>query len=106
VALQPPIATVAVRRDSVTLSLDSVVTFEVSRGRESREATGAIVGAAAGLALGFVAGQIRHPTHDPTTREIVGVTLLGGFVGTGLGVAIGMQIRSDRWEVVPVPGRD
>jgi hypothetical protein len=89
------------RRDTVIVALDSVLALEVSRGRETRERTGALVGGALGLIAGFGVGHLRHPAQeDPTTGQILAITVIGGFVGTGLGVVVGRQIETDRWVTV------
>jgi hypothetical protein len=99
VALEPVVLSVAHRGDTISLGLDSVLVLEVSRGRVSRERTTALAGAGLGLIAGFAIGQIAHPAaEDPGPREIIAITLIGGFVGTGLGVVVGREMRADRWE--------
>jgi hypothetical protein len=105
-ALRPPAIAIADRGDTLSFALDSVLALEVSRGRVSHESRAALVGAALGLVAGIAVGQISHPAADqPTAREIITVSLVGGFVGTGLGVVLGRQFKTDHWAPVPAPGR-
>jgi hypothetical protein len=104
VELREQVISMGRRRDTLTFALDSVLILEVSRGRETRERTGALVGAGLGLIAGFAIGHLRHPAaDDPTTGQILTITVIGGFVGTGLGVVVGRHLETDRWERVPLP---
>jgi hypothetical protein len=106
VALREQAVSIRDRGDTLTFALDSVIALEVSRGRESRERTTALVGAALGLIAGLAISQIPHPAaEDPTTGEVVAVTIVGGFIGTAAGVLIGLQLKTDRWALVPLSGR-
>jgi hypothetical protein len=106
VALRPPVIAIANRGDTLSFALDSVLALAVSRGRGSHESRAALVGAALGLVAGVAISQLTHPAADRATpREVVTIALVGGFVGTGLGVVVGQQVKSDRWEPVRVPGR-
>jgi len=106
VALRPPVIAIAYRGDTLSFGLDSVLALEVSQGRVSGESRAALVGAALGLVAGLAISQLSHPAADQATaREVIIVTLVGGFVGTGLGVVVGQQLKTDRWKPVAVPGR-
>jgi hypothetical protein len=101
VALRGQAISVGIRRDTTTFALDSVLALEVSRGRVTRERTTAAVGAALGLVVGFAIGHLRHPAaEDPDAGQIATVTVIGGFLGTAAGVAVGLQMKTDRWEAV------
>lgn len=106
VALREQAVSIRDGGDTLTFALDSVIALEVSRGRESRERTTALVGAALGLIAGLAISQIPHPAaEDPTTGEVVAVTIVGGFIGTAAGVLIGLQLKTDRWALVPLSRR-
>jgi hypothetical protein len=71
VALREQAVSIRHRADTLMFALDSVIALEVSRGRESRERTTALVGAALGLIAGLAVSQIPHPAaEDPTTGEV------------------------------------
>ena len=91
------------------VSLASVTSLEVSRGRMSRTGSGALVGFAVGAVYGAMQGgswaqgcDEPHfwPCSDPAAMAVLGVFF--GGIGMGMGAMIGGFIRTDRWEEVPL----
>jgi hypothetical protein len=84
-------------RDTLIVPLDIVRRFEVSRGTRSAAPQGAGVGAILGAIVGaWVAG--RQGPGDVLLRGAG----IGIAAGVGAGALIGTQVRTDRWQVVPL----
>ncbi len=69
----------------------SITRLDVQRGRKSHALTG--------LGIGVVAGALLGGLID---GSLGGGAVAGGVVLGGIGTAVGTQIKSDRWEEVPL----
>ena len=93
----------------LSIPIESVMSFEVSRGRKSGAGKGAVIGLLSGAAGGVGAalvvcggGDCVESSTDYTVF-VAGVLGLGGALfGTGVGALVGGRIHSDRWEGVPL----
>jgi hypothetical protein len=97
------------RTDSVTFRRGEITSLERSEGTRSRGRRGMGIGFLSGVAIGVVAGLAYQPNCDPA--ETVGYcqtkggavaegSVYLGFLGTIVGGAFGLLVRSDKW--VPV----
>jgi hypothetical protein len=94
----------------VRIPLASVERIEVARGRRSVAKEGALVGGVTGAILGGVAVAALSEALCESPSGCGGATaqasLLGaglfGAGGAGVGALIGLAIKTDRWERVPV----
>lgn len=109
-----------VRGDSVTLVRDGaripyglagVRSLEVSRGEGSRWLAGASIGFVAGAATTFFVlnsggstSVCNRSENQDAVRpiECAGLVALGGLVTAGVGALIGGQVRTERWESLPL----
>jgi hypothetical protein len=86
---------------SWTVPIASVTRLEVGRGRKSNSYWGAVIGAGAGLVWATFRAIEECP--GPLCEEQVA---LGSMLCTGggaiIGSVIGLAIRTDRWEEVPL----
>ena len=87
------------RGQTVPLPLMTVASTEISRGRHSRAAKGALIGGGIGVAVGLLAFDMADPNPDLRARW----GILFGLMGAGTGALIGAQSRSEKWEMVPLP---
>ena len=92
--------------DTTECPLASVIGLDVSRGRKSHLLTGAgiglLVGAGAGVLIVATAGDLNN--CDPFTPTQCALILGGIPAGSGLllGSVLGLLIKTDRWEEVPL----
>ena len=92
-----------VLEDGLMLPLASVTRLELSRGRTANQTPGIVVGFLAGATIGAVWGASAAREIDESATA---VTLLAAGIGSALGAVIGgivgLGIRTDRWEEVPL----
>lgn len=98
-----------VARDSLTFTQSwqwsDVVGVERFAGRRGHSGLGALIGAGVGLAVGIPAGIIAKRESQFFEVGTGGAVLIAGVItgaGAGLGALIGLGLRSDRWEAVPL----
>lgn len=98
--------TVRLRDDLLSaVPWSSLSSVQVSTGRRSHAAVGALVGFAVGTALaGYLACCTEYEDPGSGTAFAIGVALFG-LPGAGLGAVVGSQIRTDVWRDVPLPTR-
>jgi len=89
-----------------TISLSDLVRLEVSR-TKGHAATGALVGGGIGAALGLALGiaTASDDFFDTDAGEVVAGTVLFAATGAGVGALIGLLVRTEEWEEVPLPSR-
>ena len=95
----------------LTLARDQITGLDVHRGRKSAAGKGALiglgVGAVAGIAVGWgLCGAISDIPCE-TSDQVEGSAIVGavfGLLGAGIGALIGLAIKTDRWEAVPMEG--
>jgi hypothetical protein len=87
------------RPTELVVPLDSVTRLDVPR-RRSNVAWGTGIGLLVGAAAGIIIGTRGEPEVDYDPRWTGGIA--GGIWGTLLGLGIGLLIRTDRWEEVPL----
>ena len=93
----------------VRIPLASVKKLEVARGRRTAAKEGAIAGGLVGLVLGVLAvhtvsyALCENATDCDASPQGYGIGA-GAFAagGAGLGALVGLAIKTDRWERVPV----
>ncbi len=93
----------------LSIPIESVRAFEVSRGRKSGAGRGAVIGllsgAAGGIGAGLIVcgnGECEYSSSDYTPL-VAGVLGIGGALfGAGVGALVGGRIHSDRWESIPL----
>ena len=91
------------RGTQLTLPVASVTRLEVSRGRKSRVALGAGIGALTGAATLAVIGANLNVCDGGYEGACAGVGAGVGAVGGALvGLVIGAVTKTDRWEEVPL----
>ena len=87
--------------------LASLDRLEVARGRRHRAGMGAAIGFVPGALFGGTVG-LYIACSEQVGCSPVGPVLVGGLLGGaatgGLGALIGLVIRSDRWQAVPLGG--
>jgi len=85
--------------------LATVDRLQVSRGRHSHWITGAAVGFAVGAATGVIAGVAGHNDADwlfgSGASAFLGAVLLAP-IGAGTGAVVGLLVRTERWQTVPL----
>ena len=91
--------------DTLHLPLATLTRAETYHGRKSASGTGALVGAAVGLVLGAISGAATcsDPFFDCEPAE--GAVVMGtvtAALAAGVGALVGLAIRSDRWDKVPL----
>jgi hypothetical protein len=81
-----------------------VTSFEVSRGKKSKVATGALVGLLVGSAATgvFLAAFCSDPDTLCEADEVWRAFALIALPATAVGTAIGLAVRVERWEALPV----
>ena len=88
------------------IPLSDLARMEVSR-TKGHAGTGALIGggisAALGLALGIAAAN--DDFFDADAGDVVAATLVMGASGAALGALIGLMVRTEEWEEVPLPPR-
>lgn len=82
--------------------IQSLKLLELSTGRRSAAAMGALIGLGAGAAGGIIVFEAFCREQDCTTGEALAVGGLGGLALAGVGAAIGAVIRVERWHSVPL----
>jgi len=88
--------------DTGKIQLASVTSLEVSGGHKSRWLPGLLLGFVGGAAVGAVLGY--NADIEDMAKEH-GAALLaapGAVLGAGMGALIGSQIKSERWEEIPL----
>ena len=103
------------RNAAFTVAATDVVKLDVSRGKRTHRAKGALIGLLAGAAGGALLGTATYSPPKCTTGDwcfdfgqefaASAGALLGGIVGTLVGYSIGASPR-DIWEPVSVPARE
>ena len=88
------------------IAVEWVTRLEVVRGQKSHLLQGMGIGLLAGAAVGAVAiassGDLDNcDPFSPTTCVLIGAGL-GAAVGIPVGALIGLAVRTDRWEEVPL----
>jgi len=114
-SLRPMVATVRGLRGEVLLlgvadqsevavPLSSIRQLDVSRGRKSKAVTGAATGLLAGTAATalFLSVFCSDPDTACQTDEFVRAFSIIALPSTALGMAIGLAIRVERWETIPL----
>jgi hypothetical protein len=76
-----------------------ITKLEVVKGKKSRWAIGALVGAGAGVLLGVVASN--PPSSADQFQIDGGAVAVCGAVGAAGGALVGAVLRTDRWTSVP-----
>lgn len=76
--------------------------LQVSRGRRSHTALGALIGFGAGAAFGILA-TAATPAINTDVRGYALVAGIFGGVGAGAGALVGWAIQSERWEPLSPP---
>lgn len=93
------------------IPLDSIQKLEYSRGLRSHSLAGAAMGFVGGAVLGWA---VKSNEKVPECQDFpcldfdktfapIGGALVGALGGTLVGAAIGAAIRTERWEVIPMP---
>lgn len=102
VAMGQETLTVAPRGNggAVQVGRSAIESLEVARGKKSRAAAGAVIGAVAGVLLGALASN--PPSSAEGFSISPGAVILCGAVGAATGGLIGSLRKTDRW--VPVSG--
>jgi hypothetical protein len=80
------------------IPLSLVQTAEMSQGRHSKAATGALLGGVIGAVAGYAAGD---KSPGAIFRKDA-VAAFGWLTGTGVGALVGWQFHSEKWTDVPV----
>jgi hypothetical protein len=98
------------QKDSVTMPLSSLASFERSIGQRSRAGKGAVIGLGTGAVAGLILGLVAYEectgfcVVDPGRAGTGAImALLGGVFGTGLGALFGTTVHEDRWVPVKQP---
>ncbi len=98
------------RAAPLMIPLVSVGVLEVHRGRKSRIGRGALIGLGVGVAVGGVSGfglcemdetKSGCEFHEHIFGSLISGALFG-LLGGGFGALIGVAVRTDRWEAVPL----
>ena len=93
------------RSVATAVPLTTVDRLQVSRGRHSHWVSGAGIGFVVGAATGAILGVAGHNESDwiigPGASAFVGAVLLGP-IGAGAGAAVGLMVKTERWETVPL----
>ncbi len=85
----------------LTISLADVTRLEVSNGRKSKWLIGAGIGAVGGAVLGAALGANMQGDFSDSDKRIIAATGLG-LAGALVGGLVGSQIKTERWEEVPL----
>ena len=80
------------------IPLSIVETAEMSQGRHSRAAMGALLGGAVGAGAAYAAAD----KSPDAFLDAGALTALGWLAGTGVGALVGWQFHSEKWTDVPV----
>ena len=89
--------------DTATVALSNVTSLDRWTGAKNHTFTGAVIGAAAGLVIGFAARESSKTegTEFGGGSDASGLaTLLLGIIGTGVGALIGHSLQTDQWDHV------
>ncbi len=94
------------QRPTMSIPRTALTRLEVSQGRHSHWVRGAAIGLATGLAasglfLAAFCSDLDTSCHADTVGKVVALI---GLPPTVIGVGIGLAIRSERWERIPLPG--
>lgn len=89
-----------------TIPLSDLVRMEVSRSK-GHAGTGALVGGGIGAALGLAFGiaAANDDFVEAGGDDVLLVTAFMAASGAGLGALIGLLVRTEEWETVPLPAR-
>ncbi len=87
---------------SLTFARDQITRLDVHRGRKGRALLGGGIGLLSGVVFSFVLVAQLERDHDRfrNDRVVLGAVFGGG--GALLGALVGLLIRTDRWEAVPL----
>jgi hypothetical protein len=94
------------RTTTMSIPMTALTRLEVSQGRRSHWVRGGVIG----LGLGFAASGLFLAAFcsDPDTSchaDTVGrVLALIALPPTAVGLGIGLAVRTERWERIPIPG--
>lgn len=92
-------------RDShamLAVPTERLAALQVSRGRHSHAALGALIGLAAGVAFGLIA-TAADPAIDTDARGYALVAGIFGGMGAGAGALVGWAVRCETWEPLSPP---
>jgi hypothetical protein len=94
------------RPGTMRIPLPALTRLDVSQGRHSHWVRGGAIGLAAGLAasglfLAAFCSDLDTSCHADTVGRVLAIF---GLPPTMIGLGIGLAIRSERWERVPLPG--
>lgn len=82
------------------VSLAPSTMLEVSRGKKSQAASGAMIGAAAGALPGLL---MTFGDYNTDERSPAAVSLVGAAAGAAIGSLIGLAFRSEGWQRAELP---
>jgi hypothetical protein len=91
-----------------TIPLSDVAKLEISRGMHGHASTGALIGGGIGAVIGLAAviSAAADDNSDDWVEISPGEAALGGLMltglGAGVGALIGLVIRTEEWEEVPL----
>ncbi len=95
------------RSVATAVPLATVDRLQVSRGRHSHWMTGAAIGFAVGAVTGVIVGVAGHNDTDwligSGASAFLGAVLLAP-IGAGTGPVVGLLVRTERWQTVPLDG--
>ena len=89
-------------RVSRSIGTDSIATLQVRIGRRDNAGRGALIGAIAGLGLGFVCAAQESGWGTPSPGQCM---VLGPLSWAATGALIGLLVRSDIWAPAALPPR-
>jgi hypothetical protein len=90
---------------TMRIPLPALTRLDVSQGRRSHWVRGGAIGLVTGLAASglFLAAFCSDPDTSCHADTVGKVTAIFGLPPTMIGLGIGLAIRSERWERVPLP---
>jgi hypothetical protein len=91
------------------IALSGLQRLEVARGRRGHVLQGALIGFLPGFAFGAYAGNALGCDDQGPDCTDVGAAIAGGLMCGGItavaGGLVGLAVRGDRWEKMPLPAR-
>lgn len=90
---------------ATAIPLSSVAQLQVSQGRHSKWVTGLLIGAGVGAVAGAIIGAATYDEDDPffsAGENALAAALLFTPIGGLAGAIIGLQVKTERWESVPL----
>jgi len=104
--------TTAKETRAMVVRTSSLVRFERSRGLKPATGHGAVIGGLVGVLTGLALGVAASAEEDNGCcyevggAEIAGASAVLGLFGAGIGALIGSASHREKWEPVPIPGRN